>query len=906
MGKKTNSYIKGDAPAATAQPKNILIQKLIVLVVLLLLLAFFLVATIKYINFEATTHSEVSNTTTTVQKSANKIVNGGFDYSIDYDQLTYPRMAHYWTISQDDNDKILSGVVGTTEEEWAKAGTNINGVLTSKEAGYTVSNPYTPSTDLSLTEEEREEAAKLLGEDKDLNEDTDTSRVFMVSSYKESYARFTSSSFSVASESFYKISFWVKTVGVQSGNGLSVVLKTTSSASDSSDDLVDGLSFKSIETGGAWKLYQYYIRGNESSSKTMYFEFGLGLNNLILATGTAFIDNIVCSEVTAGDYGSALREKDTTPQTKVYSYYSIKDDTENIANLYTTAQVDELKALSENPDFIYSGNSKVEDWISVISVDDYLNSEAATYKNTIYFPFISDETGTVDDLLIYKITNTAGTSGVGGIILSKLIEDGTQSDFTVNKYSYNDYYVVSMYVRMVGMNPNTGANIYLNDASGKYSSSFTSITTPSDISEDKMNGWVKYSFYVMPSQTEDVTLWLEAYVGSRAQASDSNLNQKGILYITELEVNKITKKDYSDSTSGTYIKKLQLSSTLGTSTLTNGLFDDYASNELLGSYPYAPSGWTGMFGTGINYSFVDDDGNLIVDDQGDVVYPVNFGVLNSTEVDKNLALGITAADFISDGYNNMLWMTNNVETSFGLKSSTVSLTASTYYRFSIVAKELDGALNIYISGDINLHLNAAEATANADRVLKRTSVDLGNGFTEYVFYLATGEVARTVTIEIWNGLKDGTGTTTGSILVDMADYTTLEKAAFQEEVEKLGYVFPEETEDKKEEEEETVVPDPILFNGTSEGANFDNAIFYDFSLSDLADERLDDNEEEEEEEEEEESNSSGKTSSLGWEVIGTICLVGALVIVIIVVIVRKRKQAHKLNAWKKDEKRLGK
>lgn len=116
----------------------------------------------------------------------------------------------------------------------------------------------------------------------------------MISNAEETAASVLSSSFSVASSQYLKVSVWVKTDSI-TGHGAYVALRTSDSQASSDYYAV---RMENISTAGAWEQYSFYIEGAKNTSQTLYFELGLGQTEFAEnpSMGTAFFGEISCEK----------------------------------------------------------------------------------------------------------------------------------------------------------------------------------------------------------------------------------------------------------------------------------------------------------------------------------------------------------------------------------------------------------------------------------------------------------------------------------------------------------------------------------------------------------------------------------------------------------------------------------
>ena len=162
---------------------------------------------------------------------------------------------------------------------------------------------------------------------------------------------------------------------------------------------------------------------------------------------------------------------------------------------------------------------------------------------------------------------------------------------------------------------------------------------------------------------------------------------------------------------------------------------------------------------------------------------------------------------------------SNVYASKGYRSSSITLEANSYYRFTVSAKTMtngdDSAYaSIYVSGLVDSDGNSIEAG-----VENITS----NVWSEYYIYVATGDESQTVTIDLYLGGNDSM-TSTGVVFFDEVNVNRYSENAFFEAC--YGNDTPYEGEDTLDDLNSkrcyvinSLKDDPALIDTT--GYNFD-------------------------------------------------------------------------------------
>lgn len=834
MSKQKKTYAVGGASAVQQAEERspLLAQKIIFMVVLVLIAALVLTATIIYANYTEPELSEKSNVAETIPTSSATIRNGGFDYVTpsSENKIGYPFVAANWTLTRESNTKTIAGVVPVSEDTWSTVSDQLSAL------GADVENPGEPENSVK-------------------NDDENKHNVYMLYNIDDTYSNLKNyTSFSAASKSYNKVTIWVKTIDVDQSNVYIWLKKSSSSTTPE-------LSFTDVVTNGEWTEYSFYIEGSSSSSTALYVEVGLGRDtdaDFDNASGIVFIDDIVMSNVSKGEY-LKMKNDETLTNIKTVSFMA-EEDNENIVSM--------------NPDSVFS----------IITGQNYIDENVDENGDPALFPFAVDN---LDEPNVYKLVNDGSVKSVGG----KLI-----NPFTVAAPSVNDHYKLSFYVRTKDVRIDQGANIYLYVDEEKYNTSYTTyfskVRTTTEIADDNLNGWVQYTFYVKPSNVKDFTLQLEIWFGNMINGENITEPVTGTMYITDIELTKISLSTYSSASTDSYTKKTDLSSSTftpsTTNTLTNGSFETLPTNISSSSYPYPVSDWTAAE----QYTVYDGEAGTFNND-------VQFGIVSRFNAN-NADLGLNdETDFLFPGSKDIisqLYIRNIKEggTAFGMRSGKISLSANTYYRISVLAKEIDGGkAYVYITGDLNMSNHGVSPDGQIFTPV--TELDYGNGFVQYNFYIAVGEVTKTVYIELYNGEKtdsdnDNTVKANGIVVFDIADYETLTEDQFKAlttaDPDDESYIPPFEAYE----------PEGDIFSMPSKFENVEGL--------DLTNEKAVTRPEDPTDEGDDDYDNEG--DPINWlnimVAISTILLVAAVIVAIVVTIRRKRiKKAQELQAQEEQQ-----
>lgn len=471
---------------------------------------------------------------------------------------------------------------------------------------------------------------------------------------------------------------------------------------------------ENISTEGSWELYSFYVEGSKNNSQTLYFEMGLGQTEFAEnpSMGTAFFGEISCEKISKGAFLNNNADEKTSNEEGFY-----------IGHTFDSSDAEESdQILTKNEEF---GN---------VSLMTY-----AEYKEQFEFlPFSDDENGTIT-----KVTNASDTKA--GV---------TYSSFTVNPPSINKSYRLSVWIRTENVAKNTGAYIYLfdntNSASVTKTTYFEKINTNEDIENDTFNGWTEYQFYIRPSNSQAIELTLEIYLGMKNYAAGSVI-PSGTLYIAELALFEIEQSDFTSTSSGSTIKTVDLDQTFDTNNLiSNPSFNIPLNNSGLETV-VRPANWT-LYVSG--NTAIGGNGTLAPNP----VDGIQTGLLFKNNSSLLEELGLNENDFPlkDDDARSVLMINNKIATSSGVQSASISLSANNFYKISVLAKGIGDAVpHVYLTDGRNVLAGYDGAVEGA--VYTAENEDEGNGYVRYYIYVAVGNQAKTVYLELWLGARNATG-----------------------------------------------------------------------------------------------------------------------------------------------------
>ncbi|MEG1535353.1 MAG: hypothetical protein RR416_00115 [Clostridia bacterium] len=488
-----------------------------------------------------------------------------------------------------------------------------------------------------------------------------------------------------AGENYYRVSLYVRTV---LDSKQSATLKLTKG--QATDDL--GVVIKDINTNGAWQKVEFFVKSNEKRTNDLFLEMWLGQGGKndsdTHVKGAVFFDSAKYEEIKAEDYNKATTKFDINTNAVATE---IKNDT------FKPAIYDE-KAPANRTNF---GIADTANWDANSAFKGLTNPLAPT-KNTsvLVINNFLPTAFTVAD--IYKKDATA-TDDKNNI---------TADTFTVNP---NMYYLLSLWVKTSDIPEGKGLDVNLvkydnKDNDKKYADSFSvlaSLTglnsaTLKDNASKKNNEYIELQFYITNGQYEKANLGLQFVLGSGVSTQSDKL-VIGNAFISAISIEAIRASEFTGVSDSATVKKASLAGTAKTGEVSgNGnfnLLDVTATNELystkkddktpiwnadgkLENFLGVPTGWTANsknFVTGNTGSMAG-----VLDTNSSTLVSKFFGGALPSDFFNGLVLGGNQMN--AETNPNVLAINSKDSKSIGYTSSNISLSANSYYMFSVWAK----------------------------------------------------------------------------------------------------------------------------------------------------------------------------------------------------------------------------
>lgn len=582
-----------------------------------------------------------------------------------------------------------------------------------------------------------------------------TRMLFMQNKQATAFGMRPSVGMNFASNSYYKVSVWANTYLT---SGTASVRLTNGSNDDSNNYTIDGVS-----TSGTWTQYTFYVASNQFRSSELYLEFWLGYGGAndtdTHAVGAAFFDHITLEKVAESDYSSA---SDSATVKKI--------DMRSDESAMTSVDLNNFGVL--NSEDAIEGRSTYE----VIDTDNFTAGEFFKTNPGKPVDFASD----IFNSKVLAINNYLPSA----FTLSTLYYDGSSTTKNTISISPNKVYAISMFVKTENIASGSGATIELlkynkdyDQAKNKFDKAYTSLTSFTavntlDLEDYKtFNDYTMFSFYVVGEEIETSELAIAVSLGS-GNGSDYSKLLSGYVYISSVYVEEISYTEYASVTSQTNIKTYALTSTSETSEVSsNGYFkyvdisnteklygtDVFGADGMLDGILGVPAGWTASNTTVLT----DSSANLA-------------GVLNLNNASQLAAMGISDTSDFYAGAESVFNLTDDPTvlaikkddtiSTLGYTSSSISLSAKSYYVFNVFAK-----------ADAGNPFSIILKTATADENSKLATL-VGDGqWHMYTVFVETGISSASVTLSLNAGYGSNASST---VYFKGVTYTSIDEKTF--------------------------------------------------------------------------------------------------------------------------------
>lgn len=609
----------------------------------------------------------------------------------------------------------------------------------------------------------------------------------------------TSSAITFARGSAYKVSIWVYTKDLTAGKVyLGLTPKKTS--------LDDGVT-QSIATNSGWTQYSFIVLANQNTDSDMYFQFWLGSSDAA-ASGTAFFDRFSVDKLDLTEKGFDVWQDEILGTGMGIDASDYDDYTYNKSSAVTDNILD-------NP---YFKNGTVNGWSSVDKSAD---------SNIFYTPDVSivSAANTSGDVSIpYSMVDGATTySYVMKIAAENPTVFGMKITNNSNLAAYTAYRL-SVWVKTADVQSTSGIVLTVYDAAEDEAiATFNSVNTAKLSESEGLNGYRELVCYFYTGFTTE-EVYFELTFGSGNQFTSSTLFD-GTAYVANASLSVVDYDDFNGaSSSGTYEKKYNYTTSASSTSIGNGQFDsyDFAETEGLHGTDSANDGKTDgafndkTFGVpakwdiSYNKTLKDADKNIM-----DGLYAGIVDTANRPNLLSNLNAALIADGILSSNYDfaNMMYtlpssgITEEMFDYIGedtaimlaskdlsssvtganfasmcyTSSDTLKLSANSYYEINVLVKTLDAArASVYLLTD-----DKAEANGQQFTNISTTSSAAYNGWVKYSFRVKVGFSDIDAQLALYLGQSDDPTDTKdpgasfgGTVFFDRAVVKTIDEDTF--------------------------------------------------------------------------------------------------------------------------------
>lgn len=600
-------------------------------------------------------------------------------------------------------------------------------------------------------------------------------------------------------------------------------------------------------TTGKWETFTFYIHGNQYRDFTYNMSIWLGTGgrsdntavsytsysssssssattytaNGTFSTGWVFMDDIQLNEIDRlPDASGNIANADSN-----FTLDMTVDGNQN----YTGAIVD----LSTKNEFDGTGNDLTVGAATSGSTTNPVNNStqhgipsgwsSSFDTSDDSNPVITDRIITEGLVDISSENNFAQSGGIGkypdmpysiATQTAFMLASASESSYEVQSAPFtiqsNGFYRISLWVKTVELKSTSGIYVYLhNTEEDEVLSEYTLINTKEY--DEYTNDWCELTFVIRGATNEDTNMYLRFSLGTGTRFDAATLTS-GAAFVSNMSMTEITYAAFSGTTTGTYVKSIDLSTATKVS-FTNGSFDlyDLDADNL---DPYKPLEEQAVAGTPSNWTLNDntlgansDESNLVAgtiklkhdaayenseyanlyftnSNQTDSVFPnINSSVFDAFYGNKTAPNYIANSLTIAGMGGNVLAIGSNDGTTgyaAGFQSDSISLSANNYYKLSVWVKTVGNTkASVFLSG---------EASSSVDSTYFAIQNSTTSDWTEYTFYIEVGLTSISVRLNLWLGYNteyinvdnEGDELSSGAVFFDAITQTTIDEDKFND------------------------------------------------------------------------------------------------------------------------------
>lgn len=755
--------------------------------------------------------SDSSTEETTTVTDYQAILNGDFEFKTD-DKTSYPYLSSInWTRSYGKSvnsapSSKSSGIIDTTDDKYSSLSEGVKPV-----DGETVINPRTPYYyGLVKNEYDKDD------EDKRVNPNVAGNKILLLNNNVAGGTAqkvTSSSSSSIAFEKYGVVSVWVKTVVKDANKGAYISLDFSVGSKT-----VDPVIFKNINTDGKWAKFTFCVEGSDLNNSTVKLTLGLGEGNGSLKSdyveGFAYFDNAEFKTLTKKEFDD-LRQEFSDGVTRVYENgLTANLNGKTYADNGSAKEYDEATAKNNYTEVKYGLNLQAD--LNAVGVDlidgtkcsffdnanvvgDIKTGNAAGYKSASDIASDAAVSQTLKDAIdgetgkvLYFDFNTASsaTAESGELTLDADSYVG-YSFYAKVKVTNKSSYGMTVKYKQLSYEAPSGENGTLDkDAVALFQN-----IKVYEVENGNRGDWTKY-VALFSNPTQDKITFRLSFTFGIDEASEKIFPEfslpTGYAAVTGFQ------KLGADTTNGTLAWSEELynnflSSSESVKSTLLGQYSSYsddddedvsdsynltADSSQLAVLPFKPTSTV----SGFNFKG-DDDKTVHGIINGKYIENGKYGK-NGVEIEdldklENLkTFNLNANKY--NAYAQALILSNKDAASSAFVTPKATLSANSYTLITVRLKTYgDAVANVYLTGTdfdnvtklynvLSLKDNDGavyELKAAADKDTKNVSAS-EDGFITLSFYVATGNKDIDYRVEIWNGTRDNSKNSKGTLFID--------------------------------------------------------------------------------------------------------------------------------------------
>ena len=570
----------------------------------------------------------------------------------------------------------------------------------------------------------------------------------------------------------YRLSFWVKTEGIDLKKGLKAELISKGEEGDDDDEVISSLTNINTEYEdddedtdillNEWVEVVFSVHGHQIEDNLITIRLTLGSGDMYspdYIKGTVFVSNMYYEEITSTEYSSASSGDTSAVYTfRTESGATVKNSGFNYIDIDKTSKTDSLVdgKITNSPAVPAYWTGKHVDDLTGTVVSGITN--LAVYKNDTElneadFPYYDG-----------RLTGYSKYNGEPNLLMI-WAKQATAYSYTSESHTLNasGYYKISVNVKT----ELTSGDAYFTLLSGNnkaYSSDAINSDNTAIAGED---GWITYEFYVKVG-LDNASVKFILSLGL-----DEDNKAEGKVFFDNVYYSQITADEYDDATEADNITKLSL--------LTNSF---ETTSE---SFPANPSGFNGgamsgaYSGTDYTVAGVVSKNHYDLDEM-----EAEFGEFMSEYYETGKFTGANDTPEFLIIYNKNTESPNGTAYRY-VSSTSYSFVSGSYYKVSFYGKTLSLGEGDYAYATLSL-TDTEILTIKLDST---TAVNAdSNGWAKYTFYVKTADVdvtGVTITLGLGEYEKDDTGAVikekyaTGYAMFDEITIEDIEESVYTSE-----------------------------------------------------------------------------------------------------------------------------